>query len=111
MDQSVLAGVGNVFRAEILHALRIAPDASGRPADRRRVRRAVVAARAMMGQGVADGRIITVDVPPGQDRPAVPEAVARRVYKRDACADCGTPVVTSTLQGRTVYACPRCQPA
>ena len=47
----------------------------------------------------------------GQDRADVPEAVARRVYKRDACADCGTPVVTSTLQGRTVYACPRCQPA
>lgn len=111
MDQAVLAGVGNVFRAEILHALRIAPE---RPAAR--LTDAEVDAlwsglAAMMGQGVADGRIITVDVPPGQDRADVPEAVARRVYKRDACADCGTSVVTSSLQGRTVYACPRCQPA
>ena len=111
MDQSVLAGVGNVFRAEILHALRIAPD---RPAAR--LTDAEVDAlwsglATMMGQGVVDGRIITADVSPGQDRLQVPEAVARRVYKRDACADCGTPVVTSTLQGRTVYACPRCQPA
>ena len=64
----------------------------------------------MMTQGVEDGRIITVDVPAGQDRLAVPEAVARRVYKRDACADCGTPVTATTLQGRTSYACPRCQP-
>ena len=110
MDQAVLAGVGNVFRAEILHALRVDP---ARPA--RRVTDAEFAElwtrlRAMMAQGVADGRIITVDVPPGEDRLAVPEAVARRVYKRDACADCGTPVVTTTVQGRTVYACPRCQP-
>ena len=111
MDQSVLAGVGNVFRAEILHALGMAP---ARPAAR--VSDAEFAElwsrlRAMMAQGVADGRIITVDVPAGDDRQAVPEATARRVYKRDACADCGTPVATSSLQGRTVYACPRCQPA
>ena len=110
MDQSVLAGVGNVFRAEILHALRIAPD---RPAAR--VTDAEFDAlwsglAVMMARGVEDGRIITVDVAPGQDRLDVPEALARRVYKRDGCADCGTPVLTTTVQGRTVYACPRCQP-
>ena len=111
MDQSVLAGVGNVYRAEILHALGMAPD---RPASR--VSDAEFEALwaglgTMMAQGVEDGRIITVAVPAGADRLAVPEAVARRVYKRDACADCGTPVLTTTVQGRTVYACPRCQPA
>ena len=111
MDQAVLAGVGNVFRAEILHACRIAPS---RPAAR--ITDAEFAAlwsglQTMMAQGVADGRIITVDVPAGQDRLAVPEAESRRVYKRTACADCGTPVVTTTVNGRTAYACPRCQPA
>jgi endonuclease-8 len=111
MDQAVLAGVGNVFRAEILHALRIAPE---RPAARvtdEEFDALWSGLVAMMGQGVEDGRIITVDVPAGEDRLAVPEAVARRVYKRDACADCGTPVATTTVQGRTVYACPRCQPS
>lgn len=111
MDQSVLAGVGNVYRAEILHALGMAPD---RPASR--VTDVEFEAlwsrlRLMMGRGVEDGRIITVDVPAGADRLAVPEAVARRVYKRDACADCGTPVLTTTVRGRTLYACPRCQPS
>ncbi len=110
LDQSVLAGVGNVFRAEVLHAMGVAPT---RPAARlgdsefaelwRRL-------QTMMAQGVDDGRIITVDVPEGTDRSAVPEATARRVYKRQACADCDTPVVTTTVQGRVVYACPRCQP-
>jgi endonuclease-8 len=111
MDQAVLAGVGNVFRAEVLHAVRMAPE---RPAGG--VTDAEFAAlwsrlQTMMAQGVADGRIITVDVPDGLDRLDVPEAVSRRVYKRDACADCGTPVATSTVQGRTAYACPSCQPA
>lgn len=110
MDQAVLAGVGNVFRAEILHACRIAPS---RPAAR--VGDAEFddlwsRLRVMMAQGVADGRIITVDVPPGEDRQAIPEATSRRVYKQTACYDCGTPVVTSTINGRTAYACPRCQP-
>jgi formamidopyrimidine-DNA glycosylase len=63
-----------------------------------------------MAQGVADGRIITVDVPPGEDRQAVPEAGSRRVYKQQACYDCDTPVATTTINGRTSYACPRCQP-
>ena len=111
MDQGVLAGVGNVFRAEILHACRIPPS---RPAAR--VTDAEFAVlwpglQAMMAQGVEDGRIITVDVPAGADRQAVPEAESRRVYKQTACYDCGTTVVTTTVNGRTAYACPHCQPA
>jgi formamidopyrimidine-DNA glycosylase len=110
MDQAVLAGVGNVFRAEILHACRIAPD---RPAAR--VGEAEFAElwerlQAMMRQGVTDGRIITVDVPEGSDRLAVAEDQSRRVYKQAVCYDCGTPVATATVQGRTSYSCPHCQP-
>ena len=111
MDQSVLAGVGNVFRAEVLHARRIAPDRAAAAVTDAEFDALWSTLAAMMAQGVEDGRIITVDVPPGADRLAVPEAVARRVYKREACADCGTPVATSTVQGRTAYACPRCQPS
>ena len=65
----------------------------------------------MMSRGLADGRIVTVDAPPGGSRTDVPEEQSRRVYKRTACYDCGTPVVTATVDGRTSYACPRCQPA
>lgn len=111
MDQSVLAGVGNVYRAEILHAVGIAPDRPAAQVTGAEFEALWSGLATTMRQGVEDGRIITVDVPAGEDRLAVPEAVSRRVYKRAACADCGTPVVTSTLQGRTAYACPRCQPA
>jgi endonuclease-8 len=53
------------------------------------------------------GRIIAVEV---EDRLGVPEAKSRRVYKQELCYDCGTPIVTGTINGRATYACPGCQP-
>jgi hypothetical protein len=58
-------------------------------------------------RAVDDGRIITVEA---ADRLAVPEAESRRVYKQELCYDCGTPIVTGTIEGWATYACPRCQP-
>jgi len=107
LDQSRIAGVGNVFRAEVLHAMRMPPT---RPARSVAVAEfAVLWSRlqVLMRQGVEDGRIITVEA---EDRSTVPEAESRRVYKRALCYDCGTPIVTGTIDGRTTYACPRCQP-
>ena len=108
LDQSVLAGVGNVFRNEALHAVGVHPARPSRslsPAEHARLWDVLVA---MMGQAVDDGRIVTVA---GPDRLAVPEAQARRVYKQQQCRDCGTPVVVSEVGGRTAYHCPAEQPA
>ncbi len=117
MDQAVLAGVGNVYRAEVLFRHRIHPL---RPGNSLRVSQwqgiwddLVV----LMGEGVVSGRIDTV-------APAhTPEAMGREprrddhggevyVYRRtDApCLVCGTPVRTGVLVGRNTFWCPRCQP-
>ena len=106
LDQAVLAGVGNVFRAEVLHACRIAPDRPAGAVSDAEFDQLWTTLTAMMTTAVDEGRIITVDA---DDRLAVPEDQSRRVYKQQACYDCGTPVVTSTVGGRTSYACPRCQ--
>ncbi len=107
LDQSVVSGVGNVFRSEALHAVGIAPKRPCRELSTSEARALWDELRRMMTQAVEDGRIVTVDVP---DRAAVPEAEARKVYKQAHCRDCGTPVVTSTVGGRTAYHCPREQP-
>ncbi|MCD4535863.1 Fpg/Nei family DNA glycosylase [Nocardioides sp. cx-169] len=117
MDQSVLAGVGNVYRAELLFRHRIHPL---RPGSTLRVGQW----RAMwddlvelMGEGVRTGRIDTV-------RPEhTPEAMGRPprkddhggevyVYRRTGqpCLVCGASVRTAVLQARNVFWCPRCQP-
>jgi endonuclease-8 len=107
LDQSVVSGVGNVFRNEALHAVGIAPTRPCRELTDSDARRLWAELRRMMAQSVEDGRIVTVDV---ADRAAVPEAEARKVYKQQRCRDCGEPVVTSTVGGRTAYHCPRDQP-
>jgi formamidopyrimidine-DNA glycosylase len=99
LDQSVVAGVGNVFRAEALHAVGVHPDRPASALDDATFARLWQELVAMMGRAVDEGRIVT--------RP--PDG--RAVYKQDRCADCGAPVAAYDLQGRTAYACPACQAA
>lgn len=107
MDQTVVAGVGNVFRAEALHAVGLHPRTPGRAVGPDRLARLWDVLVAMMTRAVDDGRIVTVDA---ADRAAVPEAEARRVYKQERCRDCGAGVVAEQLAGRTSYHCPVEQP-
>ncbi|MBS43748.1 MAG: DNA glycosylase [Nocardioides sp.] len=117
MDQKVLAGVGNVYRAELLfrhrtHPLR--PGATLRSGQWEAMWTDLVA---LMHEGVRTGRIDTV-------RPEhTPEAMGREprkddhggevyVYRRTGqpCLVCGRPVRTEELEGRNSFWCARCQP-
>ncbi|QSR32035.1 DNA glycosylase [Nocardioides sp. S5] len=117
MDQKVLAGVGNVYRAEVLFRHRIHPP---RPGSTLRVGqwRAMWADLVeLMAEGVRTGRIDTV-------RPEhTPEAMGRAprrddhggevyVYRRTSmpCLVCGAEVRTAELAGRNSFWCPKCQP-
>ena len=103
LDQAVVAGVGNVFRNEALHALGVHPSRSARSMDEPQLTELWQVLQRMMARAVEDGRIITVDA---ADRLAVPESESRRVYKQASCRDCGSPVTVSKVGGRTAYHCP-----
>ena len=117
MDQTVLAGVGNVYRAEVLFRHRIHPLRLGRNLTRKQFVAMWDDLVVLMAEGVLSGRIDTV-------RPEhTPEAMGRDprkddhggevyVYRRTdmPCLVCGTPVRSSTLMGRNLFWCPRCQP-
>jgi endonuclease-8 len=112
MDQSVLAGVGNVYRAEILFRHGVSPFRPGRDVD------AVAWAAlwpdlvVLMRSGVRMGRIVTTR-PEHRDRRggAVRRDDAHYVYRRTGlpCRVCGTPVQTQVMVGRNLYWCPVCQ--
>ncbi|MEV6619841.1 DNA-formamidopyrimidine glycosylase family protein [Amycolatopsis sp. NPDC051106] len=118
MDQAVLAGVGNVYRAEVLFRHGVAPLTPGRALDRALWDGLWADLVTLMRDGVRVGRIDTV-------RPEhLPEAMGRAarvdrhggevyVYRRagQPCLVCGTPVANSELVGRNLYWCPTCQPA
>lgn len=111
LDQKVLAGVGNVFRAEALFVNGIHPARPGRDCSPAELEALWATIAAMLKQGVKDNRIITID----RKEFAVNRGKVRRgdntyVYHRDLCLRCGTPVQTIELAGRACYYCPTCQP-
>lgn len=108
LDQAVVAGVGNVFRSEALHAVGVAPTRPAGAMTESELGALWAVLQEMMSRAVHDGRIITVD---GPDRLSLPESDARKVYKQERCRDCGAPVVTSEVGSRTAYHCPVEQPS
>src|SRR3712207_168070 len=112
MDQSVLAGVGNVYRAELLFRHRVSPFRPGRdldPGTWTAMWRDLVG---LMRAGVRMGRIVTT-LPRDRDRRsgAVRREDAHYVYRRTGlpCRICGTEVRTAEMAGRNLYWCPVCQ--
>ena len=109
LDQSVIAGAGNVLRAETLYRAGVHPSTPAAAIDRETFNRVWEALAGLMGQSVDDGRIISVPLA-AAERATVAEADGRMVYKQAACRACGTPVETWDVAGRAAYACPTCQP-
>lgn len=109
LDQSVIAGVGNVLRAEVLFAVELHPRQAAASLSRAEFDHLWTTLRAVMAQAVDDGRILTSPLAPEQ-RSTVAESDARMVYRQDRCRACGTPVETGDVGGRTAYVCPRHQP-
>lgn len=112
MDQSVLAGVGNVFRAEVLFRARISPFRPGREIARKEWELLWADLVRLLRAGVRANRIVTTR-PEHRQRRAGRVAVddAFYVYRRtnQPCRICGTPVRTEVLLTRNLYWCPRCQ--
>lgn len=113
LDQAVVAGIGNVYRAELLFLRGIHPD---RPADRltpAEVEGLWQETVTQLRHGLRLGRIVTVDpAEVGRSRRgALPDDLRLYVYKREGqpCRRCGTPIDSWLLGGRLTWACPRCQ--
>ena len=116
LDQAVMAGIGNVYRAEVLFRHRIHPRRPGRTLRVGQWRAMWDDLVVLMAEGVRTGRIDTV-------RPEhTPEAMGRPprvddhggevyVYRRTGqpCLVCGSLVRTDVLVGRNIFWCPSCQ--
>ncbi|AOS62409.1 Fpg/Nei family DNA glycosylase [Actinoalloteichus hymeniacidonis] len=117
LDQSILSGVGNVYRAEVLFRHNIPPMLPGAKLGRESWDAIWTDLVFLMGEGVRVGRIDTVR--PEHD-PSVTGRAPRQdrhggevyVYRRAGmpCLICGTTVLLTELQGRKLYWCPDCQP-
>ena len=112
MDQKVIAGVGNVYRAEVLFRQRISPFRLGKDVDADLWARTWADLVKLMRAGVKEGRIVTTERADRERRrgPARLED-AHYVYRRAGlpCRICGTEVRTEVMVGRNLFWCPTCQ--
>ena len=112
MDQSVVAGVGNVYRAEVLFRQRLDPYRPGREHDAGTLQLLWDDLVALLRAGVRAGRIVTT-IPEDRERPAGrPRRVdSHYVYGRAElpCRICGTPVLDAQIAARRLFWCPVCQ--
>lgn len=116
MDQRVTAGVGNIYRAEVLFRHHVAPSCPGNKLKRATWDAIWTDLVVLMRDGVAVGRIDTVLPDHSPEVQGRAPRVDRHggevyVYRRagDPCLVCGHPVKVADLEGRNLYWCSTCQ--
>jgi endonuclease-8 len=126
MDQAVIAGVGNIYRAEALFRAGVDPLRPWRDVPGTALAAIWDDLVVLMRDGAATGAIVTTRpehrVPDGGggrvtrqntdgDADAVPRDASFYVYHRDGlpCRVCGAPVLTKELAGRNLFWCGVCQ--
>ena len=110
MDQSVVAGIGNVYRAELLFRARLNPHTPGKQVPEETVRALWKDWTKLLKIGVQTGQMMTMDGLTTKQRTAALANRADRhwVYHRtgEPCRVCGTPIVMEEFGGRKLYWCP-----
>jgi endonuclease-8 len=113
MDQSVVSGIGNVYRAEMLYRQRLNPHTPGRDVPEEIVRALWHDWVRLLAIGVETGQMMTMDdLSPEQYRAAMASRDDRHwVYHRAGlpCRVCGTEIALEEIGARKLYWCPRCQ--
>lgn len=113
MDQTVVSGIGNVYRAEMLFRARLNPHTPGRDVPEETVRALWRDWVRLLAIGVETGQMMTMD-------DLDPEAYRRAMSSRDdrhwvyhraglPCRVCGTEIVVEEMAARKLYWCPSCQ--
>ncbi|MGB5110352.1 MAG: DNA-formamidopyrimidine glycosylase family protein [Mycobacterium sp.] len=112
MDQTVIAGVGNVYRSELLYRHHIDPFRPGTDIDADEFAAMWTDLVALMKVGVRRGKIVAIRPEDDHGAPSYgPGRPRTYVYRRagDPCRVCGTAVRTAELEARNVFWCPSCQ--
>lgn len=121
LDQSLLAGIGNIYASEALFQAGISPRLAAKKVTRARASRLLVAIRHVLAEAIDCGSTIPLNFGPnqtdgifyyGRAASAVEFYEERlRVYDRAGkpCMTCGVPVQRIIQAARSTFFCPRCQ--
>jgi formamidopyrimidine-DNA glycosylase len=111
LDQSVIAGIGNIYADEALFLAKVRPTRSARRVTLRECQAIVRAAQRVMLRSIETGGSSISDYvnPDGADGGYQNE---RKVYARkgEPCSICKTPIRRVVIATRSTHFCPQCQP-
>ena len=107
MDQSVMAGIGNIYRSEILWRQAIHPEIPGREIDKPTFGRIWEDAKLLLEIGVKKNAIVTVKNAPSS-KTRYRERV--NIFAKDTCPRCLGSIRRFEISGRRTYVCENCQP-
>jgi endonuclease VIII len=106
MDQSVIAGIGNIYRSEILWRQKVHPETPGRSIDRITFDRLWADAALLLAIGVENNAIITVEGA-AKSRSKYGERV--NIFNKPFCPICNSNIRPFELATRRVFVCEACQ--
>lgn len=113
MDQAVVAGIGNIYRAELLYRARLDPHTPGKRVPAETARALWDDWSVLLADGIRVGAMLTrEDLDEAGRAEALRDPTQRHwVYGRagEPCRTCGTPVVVEEMASRKLYWCPTCQ--
>jgi endonuclease-8 len=109
LDQNVIAGIGNIYRSEVLFLTRLNPGTPANQVSADKIDELWRTSVDLLERGVAAGKIVTVA--------RAPLATTRNddhlyVYKRERfpCRVCAGPIMMAQMAGRAIWWCASCQP-
>jgi formamidopyrimidine-DNA glycosylase len=110
LDQTRVAGIGNIYADEILFDARIHPETPASSLSRLQVERLYRSTRKILTLAIAAGGSTIQDYRSPEGNPGGFQ-FEHKVYDRtgEPCIACATPVKMKRIGGRSSHFCPRCQ--
>ena len=110
LDQTFIAGLGNIYTDEALNRAKINPETTATSLNPRAVSKLHKSIRAVLQEGINNRGTTISDYIDGEGRSGEFQNKLR-VYGKEGlpCANCGTAIVRKKIDGRSSYYCPSCQ--
>jgi formamidopyrimidine-DNA glycosylase len=121
LDQSLVAGVGNIYASEALFRARLSPKLASNRLALGQIKKLWRAIREVLEEAIAGGSTVPLNFSGGKSdgmfyfgrAPGTPDYYEERlrVYDRtgEPCQDCGRPIKRIVQGARSTFYCPHCQ--